>query len=390
MLQSLYVHLPWCVRKCPYCDFNSHRAPDALPVDDYVRALLADLDHDLATYPALRDRPIASVFFGGGTPSLFPPEAIGRILAGARARLTFEDAAEITLEANPGTTEHGRFAGYRQAGVNRISLGVQSFDDAMLRRLGRIHGRDEALRAAEQVHAAGFTELNLDLMYALPEQDLDGALSDLNTAIDLAPTHLSHYQLTIEPHTAFAAAPPVLPDDELAWTIQQACQVRLAEAGYRQYETSAYARPGHECQHNLVYWRHGDYLGIGAGAHGKLSTESGLRRRWKLRHPRLWLDAVGTDAAVGGDDVLAPIDLPFDYAMNALRLHEGFTRAAFERATGLPATVLDGPLQRAKERELIDFDGEHIRASALGRRFLNDLLALFLPRRARQPDLNTS
>ena len=376
---SLYVHLPWCVRKCPYCDFNSHRAPESLPIGDYVRALLADLDRDLSDYPELARRPISSVFFGGGTPSLFPPAAITDILDGANARLHFDASVEITLEANPGTTEHGRFEGYRQAGVNRISLGVQSFDEVMLRRLGRIHTSGEARRAALEVFAAGFEELNLDLMYALPDQDLAGALGDIEAAIELAPTHLSHYQLTIEPHTEFAARPPTLPDDELAYAMMGDCQARLAAAGYRQYETSAYARQGHECRHNLNYWRFGDYLGIGAGAHGKFRVESDIRRRWKHKHPRLWLTAAGEAAAIGGDDALAPGDLPFEFAMNALRLHEGFALADFERSTGQPADALDGPLRRAQERGLVEIEAGRVFASELGRRFLNDLLTLFLP-----------
>jgi putative oxygen-independent coproporphyrinogen III oxidase len=376
---ALYVHLPWCVRKCPYCDFNSHRAPEALPIDGYVQALMSDLDRDLADYPDLRVRPIVSVFFGGGTPSLFPPEAIGAILEGAAGRLSMTGEMEVTLEANPGTTEHARFSGYRDAGVNRISLGVQSFDDAKLKRLGRIHGSDEARRAAREVLDAGFTELNLDLMYALPEQDLAGALADVDEAIALSPTHISHYQLTLEPQTEFAARPPPLPDDDLAFAMMNECQTRLAAAGYRQYETSAYAGNGHRCRHNLNYWRFGDYLGIGAGAHGKISAAGAIRRRWKHKHPRIWQASAGTDTAIGGDDALAAIDLPFDFAMNALRLNAGFGLADFEARTGLPAATLAPALGRADDRGLIERDGDTVRASELGRRFLNDLLTLFLP-----------
>src|SRR5690606_33372038 len=280
------------------------------PVAETVRALLADLDRDLADHPSLRDRPIGTVFFGGGTPSLFPPGAIADILAGAAGRLRFADDVEITLEANPGTTEHGRFAGYREAGVNRISLGVQSFDASMLQRLGRIHGRDEAIAAARDVVEAGFAELNLDLRSALPQQDLAGALADVEQAITLQPTHISHYQLTIEPHTPFAAQPPPLPDDDLAFAMMRACQECLAAAGYVHYETSAYARPGHACRHNLNYWRFGDYIGIGAGAHGKLTVDGKVRRRWKQRHPRHWLQQAGTAAAIGGDDAVAMDSLP--------------------------------------------------------------------------------
>lgn len=376
---ALYVHLPWCVRKCPYCDFNSHRAPESLPIADYVRALMADLDRDLSDYPELRSRPIVSVFFGGGTPSLFAPDAIGAILDGAAARLSMAGDIEVTLEANPGTTEHARFAGYLAAGVNRISLGVQSFDDTKLKRLGRIHGSDEARRAAREVLEAGFTELNLDLMYALPEQDLGGALADVDEALALSPTHISHYQLTLEPQTEFAARPPPLPDDDLAFAMMDECQARLAGAGYRQYETSAYAREGHRCRHNLNYWGFGDYLGIGAGAHGKVSVASGIRRRWKHKHPRTWQAAAGSDAAIGGDDRLEPADLPFDFAMNALRLNAGFRLRDFEARTGLPASILAPILERADDRGLIERGDDSIRASEFGRRFLNDLLTLFLP-----------
>jgi putative oxygen-independent coproporphyrinogen III oxidase len=376
---ALYVHLPWCVRKCPYCDFNSHRAPDTLPVDGYVQALLADLDRDLADYPALRGRSVETVFFGGGTPSLFPPAAIGAILEGAAARLRFAEHAEVTLEANPGTIEHGRFDGYRAAGVNRVSLGVQSFDDAMLARLGRIHGGDDARRAAREVLDAGIGELNLDLMYALPQQDLAGALADVEAAVALSPTHVSHYQLTLEPHTEFAARPPPLPDDDLAASMMDECQARLASAGYRQYETSAYAREGHRCRHNLNYWQFGDYLGIGAGAHGKLSVDGAIRRRWKHKHPRLWQSAAGSAEAIGGDEALAHAHLPFEFAMNALRLNQGFELSLFEARTGLHASTIEPVLADAQARGLLERNGDLVRASALGRRFLNDLLTLFLP-----------
>lgn len=377
---ALYVHLPWCVRKCPYCDFNSHRAPGALPVADYVRALAADLDHDLATWPELALRPVTSVFFGGGTPSLFPPSAIADILAHAGRRLALSGDAEITLEANPGTTEHGRFEGYRQAGVNRISLGVQSFDDRLLRRLGRIHGAAEARAAAGSVAAAGFDRCNLDLMYALPGQDLAGALADLDAALALAPGHVSHYQLTLEPNTAFAAQPPPgLPDDDLAAAMMEACQARLADAGYGHYETSAYALPGQACRHNLNYWRYGDFLGIGAGAHGKLTVAGQVRRRWKLRHPRAFMDAAGGAAAVGGDQALAAADLPFDFLLNALRLAEGVPAGLFEARTGLPLAAIAPALGRARQRGLLADDPDRLVATGLGQRFLNDLLTLFLP-----------
>src|SRR6478736_9764291 len=297
---SLYIHIPWCVRKCPYCDFNSHNAPTALPQSEYIDALLCDLDQDL---PLAQGRPLTSVFFGGGTPSLFTPDGIARILDGVATRLDMPRGIEITLETNPGTVEHGPFAGYARAGVNRISFGVQSFNDDALRRIGRIHDAAQAARAVKQAQDAGIDNLNLDLMYALPEQTMAGALDDVEKAILMQTPHLSHYQLTLEPNTAFAANPPPLPDDDSAWDMQEACQARIAAAGLVQYEVSAYARPDHECRHNLNYWHFGDYLGIGAGAHGKLSVGEGtatarrersvladsefqIRRRWKVRAPR--------------------------------------------------------------------------------------------------------
>ena len=294
---SLYVHMPWCVKKCPYCDFNSHGLRgEPPPYEQYVELLLADLDADRADFAqALEGRPVISVFFGGGTPSLFAPDLIERFLDGARARLPFAAAAEITLETNPGTVEHGRFDGYLAAGVNRLSFGIQSFDDDKLRRLGRIHSAAEAEAAVKSAQDAGYVNLNLDLMYALPEQTLEGALHDVARAVALSPTHISHYQLTLEPNTAFAANPPPLPDDDHAWAMQEACEQALAAAGYGQYEVSAYARPGRRCVHNLNYWQFGDYLGIGAGAHGKLSDAGAgtVRRRWKTRHPRAWMEAAG-------------------------------------------------------------------------------------------------
>lgn len=381
---SLYIHLPWCVRKCPYCDFNSHRAPEQLPLAQYVRALDADLRHDLAACPELTERRIGSVFFGGGTPSLFPAPLIADILSNAQAAISFADDVEVTLEANPGTIERGRFDGYRQAGVNRVSLGVQSFDDAALKRLGRIHGSDEARRAAAEVREGGIDDLNLDLMYALPDQTLDQALADVDAAIALAPTHLSHYQLTLEPHTEFAARPPVLPDDDLAFDMMTACQTRLAQAGYGHYETSAYAQPGRHCRHNLNYWQFGDYLGIGAGAHGKLTLGHSIRRRWKHKHPTRWLASAGSDDGIGGDDAITTEHLPFEFVLNTLRLHAGFTLTLFRQRTGLPVTAIQPVLDQALARGLIEViaetdGGQRIVPSELGRRFLNDLLGLFLP-----------
>jgi putative oxygen-independent coproporphyrinogen III oxidase len=379
---SLYVHIPWCVRKCPYCDFNSHAVRDGLPQEAYVDALLDDLDRDLADFgAAAAGRPLISVFFGGGTPSLFAPAAIGRILDGVAARLPVAPGAEVTLETNPGTVEHGRFDGYRAAGVNRISFGVQSFDDAMLERLGRIHSAGEAEQAIAQARAAGIDNFNIDLMYALPQQDLAGALADVERAIALAPPHLSHYQLTLEPNTLFAARPPPLPDGDAAWDMQERCQQRLAEAGYAQYEVSAYARPGRQAAHNLNYWRFGDYLGIGAGAHGKLTDAAAgtIRRRAKQRTPRAYLAHAGSARRIAEDVTIGAADLPFEYAMNALRLIDGVPAATFAERTGLPDAAIAVPLAAAQRHGWLDQAPGLLRASDDGQRFLNDLIALFLP-----------
>ncbi len=375
---SLYVHLPWCVRKCPYCDFNSHAAKGELPFDAYVDALVRDLEQDL---PLVWGRTVHSVFFGGGTPSLFPADAIDRILQAASARLRFAPDAEITLEANPGTAEHGRFDGYRAAGVNRISFGIQSFDDGCLQRLGRIHDSREAEAAVKLAQDAGFDNLNLDLMYALPGQDLGMALADLERAFALQPAHVSHYQLTLEPNTVFFARPPQgIPGEDDAWDIQERCQALLAEAGYGHYETSAYARPGRQCAHNLNYWRYGDYLGIGAGAHGKitLGAEQAILRRWKHRHPATWMEAAGSPASIGGDDRIGPERRTFEYMLNALRLHEGFALADFEARTGLPADSLLPQLALAREREWLAVADSRVQPTAQGRRFANDVIAQFL------------
>lgn len=375
---SLYVHLPWCVRKCPYCDFNSHAAKGALPLDAYIDALVADLDFDL---PLAWGRIVHSVFFGGGTPSLFPPEAIDRFLQQASARLRFAPDVEITLETNPGTVEHGPFAGYRAAGVNRLSFGVQSFDDGCLQRLGRIHSSGDAERAVKSAQDAGFDNFNLDLMYALPQQTLAMALDDVERALALSPTHLSHYQLTLEPNTVFAARVPAgIPDEDSAWDMQEACQARLADAGFGQYEISAYAREGRQCRHNLNYWRFGDYLGIGAGAHGKLTlgATQQVLRRWKLKHPTDYLAKAGTAAAIGGDEYLTAQRLPFDFMLNALRLNEGVPMAMFEARTGLPAAAIAERVALARARGWLEADGDWLRPTELGRRFANDVIGLFL------------
>ncbi|MDH5830450.1 radical SAM family heme chaperone HemW [Luteimonas sp. M1R5S18] len=375
---SLYVHLPWCVRKCPYCDFNSHEARGPLPFEAYVDALLADLDHDL---PLAWGRTVHSVFFGGGTPSLFPADAIDRLLQGASARLRFAPGAEITLETNPGTAEHGRFEDYRRAGVNRISFGIQSFDDGCLQRLGRIHDSAQADAAVKLAQDAGLDNLNLDLMYALPGQDLAMAIVDVERALALQPAHVSHYQLTLEPNTVFAARPPGgLPDDDQAWDMQEVCQAMLADAGYAQYEVSAYARPGRQCAHNLNYWRFGDYLGIGAGAHGKLTlgAQQAVVRRWKLKHPAAWLAAAGSAAGIGGEEFVAPQQRPFEFMLNALRLVDGFALPDFEARCGLPAEAIEAPLAEGVDRGWLRREGDRVVPTPLGRRFGNDVIALFL------------
>ena len=376
---SLYVHLPWCVRKCPYCDFNSHEAKGALPFAAYVDALVADLDFDL---PLAWGRTVHTVFFGGGTPSLFPPEAIDAFLQAASARLRFAPNLEITLETNPGTAEHGRFDRYRAAGVNRLSFGIQSFDDGCLQRLGRIHDSMQAETAVKLAQDAGFDNFNLDLMFALPGQTLAMAGHDIERAIALQPTHISHYQLTLEPNTLFAARPPAgIPDEDASWDIQEHCQAMLAEAGYAQYEVSAYARPGRQCAHNLNYWHFGDYLGIGAGAHGKLTSGSAqtILRRWKVKHPAAYLANAGATAAIGGDETIEPVRRPFDYMLNALRLVDGFSLAEFEARTGLATDTIEDELHTALARGWVTRDHGRIVPTELGRRFTNDVIGLFLP-----------
>ncbi|HET8692130.1 MAG TPA: radical SAM family heme chaperone HemW [Steroidobacteraceae bacterium] len=371
---AIYVHIPWCVRKCPYCDFNSHLRPDRLPEADYVAALLADLEGDL---DLAAGRPVASVFLGGGTPSLFGVEAIGSLIEGLAQRLPFARGVEVTMEANPGTVEHGRFAGYAAAGVNRVSLGAQSFDAGRLQALGRIHGPDEIGAAVSELAAAGLDNFNLDLMYALPGQTREEALADLEAAIALGPAHLSHYQLTLEPGTAFYHRPPALPDDDDAFAMQEDCQARLAAAGFAQYEVSAYAKAGRQCRHNLNYWRYGDYLGIGAGAHGKATVGGTVFRTEKPRSPRAYLEGGGRDGGVRR--VVPPAELPFEFLLNALRLKEGFSLAEFELATGLPAATLQAGLAAEASRGLVEERSGRVRATPLGFRFLNDLLAAFLP-----------
>jgi oxygen-independent coproporphyrinogen-3 oxidase len=374
---TLYIHIPWCARKCPYCDFNSHESAAALPEQAYLAALTADLEQDL---PQVWGRRVESVFIGGGTPSLFAPAAIDRMLSDIRARLPLLPGAEVTLEANPGTVDAGRLREFRAAGINRLSLGGQSFDPALLARIGRIHGTAEILNAAEGIAAAGFDNWNIDLMYGLPGQTVAQALADVRQAVALGPTHISHYQLTLEPNTAFYHSPPSLPDDDTAWEMQQRCQAELADYGYRQYETSAYARDGRRCHHNLNYWRFGDYLGIGAGAHGKITTASdhAIRRTSKVKHPRAYIEADGA-TRIDTRQVLDPVHTGLEFMMNALRLNEGFPIELYRAHTGLPLSVVERPLARAGELGLIERDTAAIRPSERGRRYLNELLTLFVP-----------
>lgn len=372
---SLYIHLPWCVRKCPYCDFNSHAA-QAIPEAAYVDALLVDLERAL---PEIWGRKIQTVFFGGGTPSLFSPDAIDRLLTGVRTLTPLVPGAEITLEANPGTVEMAKFKGFREAGVTRISLGIQSFNPQHLAALGRIHDDAEARRAAE-LAATHFETFNLDLMYALPGQTLAEALADVEIALGFNPPHLSVYHLTLEPNTPFGHTPPPnLPDDDLAADMQQAIEARLADAGLAHYETSAYAKPGHASRHNLNYWTFGDYLGIGAGAHSKLSFHDRIVRQMRVKHPQQYLQAVQAGTHVAETRTLTRGDLPFEFMMNALRLVEGVPSELFEARTGLPFAIASAMLERARSKGLLERDALRLRATPRGQRFLNDLLEVFLP-----------
>ncbi|WP_296266511.1 radical SAM family heme chaperone HemW [Pseudomonas sp. UBA6562] len=371
---ALYIHIPWCVRKCPYCDFNSHQAGPEIPEAAYVDALLADLDQEL---PAVQGRAISSIFFGGGTPSLFSAAALGRLLRGVEQRIPFAADIEITLEANPGTFEQDKFKAYRQQGINRLSIGVQSFQPEKLERLGRIHNGDEAVRAAGMARAAGFDNFNLDLMHGLPEQSLDDALGDLRQAIDLGPTHLSWYQLTVEPNTVFWNQPPELPEDDILWDIQEAGQALLASQGFAQYEVSAYAQPGKPARHNLNYWRFGDFIGIGAGAHGKLSLADGrIVRTWKTRLPKDYLNPEKPYKA--GEKALPIDELPFEFLINALRLTQGVEADLFTRRTGQPLAQLADARRNAEQKGLLRVEPDRLAATARGQLFLNDLLQYFL------------
>jgi oxygen-independent coproporphyrinogen-3 oxidase len=374
---SVYVHVPWCVRKCPYCDFNSHAAPDVVPEERYLQALAADLDQSL---PLVWGRKVISVFIGGGTPSLLSAASLDALLALLRSRLPLLPDAEITLEANPGTVEAGRFADYAASGVNRISLGIQSFDDPSLQALGRIHD-GAAARAAIEIAQRHVERVNLDLMFALPGQTVEACLRDVETALAFGTEHLSVYHLTLEPNTVFAKYPPQLPDDDVAFQMQDEIEARLAQAGFDHYEVSAYAKPGARSRHNLNYWEFGDYLGIGPGAHGKLSFHDRILREARVRNPESWMtQALEPEAGhVAESRSVPPAELPFEFMLNALRLRDGVVASSFQERTGLNLAVIGKPLGQAVERGLLDPEPTRIRATPLGQRFLNDLQAMFLP-----------
>ncbi len=376
---SLYIHIPWCIQKCPYCDFNSHAVKQGIPEQEYIAHLLADLDVDL---PYVQGRELHSIFIGGGTPSVFSAEGIAAILTGVQSRIPFADAIEITMEANPGTVEAERFAGYVKAGVSRFSIGVQSFQNDKLTRLGRIHQGNEACHAAELatnlLSTSTLNSFNLDLMHGLPEQSIDDALSDLRQAIALQPPHLSWYQLTIEPNTAFASKPPVLPDDDILWDIQEQGHALLSAAGYQQYETSAYAKPGFQCQHNLNYWRFGDYLGIGCGAHGKITLPQAgqIIRTVKVKHPKGYMDL--SKPYLDSETTVPSDELPFEYFMNRFRLLEPWSTDEFSALTGLAAATVAPTLAKAMQLGLVHQLDHRYQITPHGVRYLNDLLQMFL------------
>lgn len=390
---ALYIHVPWCIRKCPYCDFNSHQANALhdsydIPEAEYVAALRFDLEQDKAL---AQGRKLTSIFFGGGTPSMLSAKAIGQILQDAERIIGFESDIEITLEANPGTFEQEKFSGFRAAGVNRLSIGIQSFNDQQLTLLGRVHGRAEALRAVGVARKAGFDNLNLDLMHGLPEQSVDAAKADLQQAIELAPEHLSWYQLTIEQNTAFYTAPPILPEDDVLADIQDEGIALLAATGYEQYEVSAYAKDKKRARHNLNYWQFGDYLGIGAGAHGKITLpeQARIMRLWKTRLPKHYLECVTSQKIStnlsghqnvfgGGSEILAPQALPLEFLMNVLRLNDGAPAHYFSERTGLPITALAPQWQNLVQQDLIESSQNHLSATKLGHRFLNRILGEYI------------
>ena len=379
---SLYIHIPWCVRKCPYCDFNSHEARNGIPEDAYIDALIADLEQDL---PAIWGRSVETVFFGGGTPSLFSPEGIDRLLCDIRARVTLKPGAEVTLEANPGTVDHARFRGFREAGINRLSIGIQSFQPDLLQGIGRIHNGVEAAAAVAAARQAGFENFNLDLMFGLPGQTEKQALLDLQTATELGPTHLSWYELTIEPNTWFYRHPPQRPDDDTLWEMQQAGRTLLEAAGFERYEVSAYARDKQQCRHNINYWQFGDYLGIGAGAHAKITDAATqtIYRTSKIKHPRGYLDSAHTAQRISTTTTLAAGDVILEFAMNALRLDRGFSRATFNATTGLSYTVIENIVKQGIADGLLELNKDMIRTTQHGQRYLDELLQQWMPETTR-------
>ncbi|MDP2902812.1 MAG: radical SAM family heme chaperone HemW [Methylovulum sp.] len=372
---SLYIHIPWCIKKCPYCDFNSHAVKSGAPEAQYIDALLSDLAKDLALYGI--NRPISSIFIGGGTPSLFSPEAINRLLRGIGQRCQLENSAEITLEANPGTFESGKFAEFRQLGINRLSIGIQSFNDRLLKRLGRAHCAKEALGAIEIAHQAGFENFNLDLMFGLPDALLDNSQKDVATAISLKPAHISFYQLTLEPNTYFHKYPPILPSDDAVFTMQKAAQTLLVGQGYQQYEISAYCQPDRHCRHNVNYWQFGDYLGIGAGAHGKITQAlpGHIIRTHKPKHPEHYLNDTHKN---GGADTIAITELPLEFVMNHLRLKQGFNPVHYQSTTGLGIGTLEPALSTCLKQGLIIRSGNHYCCSEKGWDFLDSILEKFI------------
>ncbi len=375
---SLYVHMPWCIRKCPYCDFNSHELKQTIPERDYINALIDDLSQEL---DFVQNRRISSVFIGGGTPSLFSAESIARLLNELDRLIGFKPDTEITLEANPGAIEADKFIEFKQTGVNRLSIGIQSFQDLQLKKLGRIHNRKEAIHAVELAHSAGFENLNLDLMFGLPEQTTEAAMEDVQTCLALEPTHISYYQLTLEPNTFFYKFPPKMPDSESTWNIQQAGHHCLKTKGYQQYEISGFSKTGYRCQHNLNYWRFGDYLGIGAGAHGKITDiRSGkLFRYWKKKQPSEYMAQASKENRLGGRSTVAIEDLPFEFLMNNLRIREGFDKSSFESRTGMHFSTLEPELSKCFADCLLEKNYNNIRCTETGWNFLDEVLQRFYP-----------
>lgn len=375
---GLYIHFPWCVKKCPYCDFNSHTVKESVPEQDYVSRLLDDLDQQL---PQVWGRSINSIFMGGGTPSLFSAESLEQLVSGIRARLNFKPDTEITLEANPGTLEKDKFSDFRALGINRLSIGVQSFNNKHLQQLGRIHNAKEAIKAIEAAHKAGFEQLNIDLMYGLPGQTTGEAKGDLQMAFAMAPSHLSHYQLTIEPNTYFQQHPPLLPDDDRLADLEETCRELLVKNDFERYEISAFAKADQQCVHNINYWQFGDYLGIGAGAHGKIThaPKQQIQRNWNVKHPRDYLNANTADERSAGSQILSEPETAFEFFLNGLRLVEGVDSELFQQRCGLPISYIETTLQQAEAQGLIDWGLKQIKPTETGLQYLNNLTALFLP-----------